>query len=356
MKKRFQTVHIIAGILFFVALSAGQALAQEKARVLHQRTLPLPYGASDALKELIARTPQTDVGVHAQRTTFKTKEQWLQFIQRADGFGAAQVDLMIGRYEVEVTEEQISGVTVRTVQPQSIDPKNKNRLFIHIHGGAYVLGAGKVGLGEAIIIAHRARIPVLSIDYRMPPGHPFPAALHDVVTVYKHLLKKHPAGSMALGGTSAGGGLALASIHKFIKLGLPVPAAVFAGSPWSDLTKVSDSYFINEGVDSVLVTNDGLLEGAAKLYANGHDMKDPLLSPVYGDAAGFPPTYFVTGTRDLFLSNTVRMHRKLRAAGIAADLNVYEGMSHADYLFAMDAPESKQVFEELRVFLLQHLQ
>ena len=160
---------------------------------------------------------------------------------------------------------------------------------------------------------------------------------------------------MALGGTSAGGGLILASTHKFIELGFPLPGALFAGTPWSDLTKTGDSYVTNEGVDYLLVTYEGVLAGAAKLYAGDHDMIDPLISPVYGDFKGFPPTYLVSGTRDMFLSNTVRTHRKLCAAGVVADLNVYEGFSHGEYLKTIDSPESEEVFAELGAFLLEHL-
>ena len=92
---------------------------------------------------------------------------------------------------------------------------------------------------------------------------------------------------MALGGTSAGGGLVLASTHRFIELGIPVAGALFAGTPEADLTKTGDSYFTNEGVDYILVTYEGILAGAAKLYAGDHSMTNPLISPVYGDFTGF---------------------------------------------------------------------
>ena len=176
-----------------------------------------------------------------------------------------------------------------------------------------------------------------------------------VVAVWKSLLKKWDAKSMALGGTSAGGGLTLASTLKFKELGLPLPGALFAGTPWADLTKTGDSYFTNEGVDNVLVAYEGLFEGAATLYAGDHELTDPLISPVYGDFSDFPPTYLVSGTRDMFLSNTVRTHRKLRTAGVEADLNVYESFSHGDYLNVIDSPESQQVFAELWTFLLKYL-
>jgi monoterpene epsilon-lactone hydrolase len=208
---------------------------------------------------------------------------------------------------------------------------------------------------EAILVAQRAKIPVLSIDYRMPPEHPFPAAVDDVAAVWKSLLEERDAKSMALGGTSAGGGLVLASTHRFIELGIPVPGALFAGTPEADLTKTGDSYFTNEGVDYILVTYEGILAGAAKLYTGDHSMTNPLISPVYGDFTGFPPTYLVSGTRDMFLSNTVRTHRKLRTAVVVADLNVYEGFSHGEYMAVIDSAESQQVDAELGAFLLEHL-
>ncbi len=113
---------------------------------------------------------------------------------------------------------------------------------------------------------------------------------------------------MALGGTSAGGGLALAATQKLRQLGLDLPGALWAGTPWADLTKTGDSQFTNEGIDRMLVTYDGILEAAAKLYAGSQDLKTTLISPVYGTFEGFLPTYLVTGTRDLFLSDTVRVH------------------------------------------------
>jgi monoterpene epsilon-lactone hydrolase len=116
-----------------------------------------------------------------------------------------------------------------------------------------------------------------------------------------------------------------------------------------------DSYKVNEWVDNVLVSYSGYLTHAATLYANGHDMHDPQLSPIYGDFHGFPPAILTTGTRDLFLSNTVRTHRKLREAGVEAELEVFEGFSHAQYLFDANAPETKVMFGEVTGFFDRHL-
>ena len=141
-----------------------------------------------------------------------------------------------------------------------------------------------------------------------------------------------------------------------MQMDLPLPGAIYAGTPWSDLTKTSDSLFTNEGIDRVLVTYDGLLKGAAKIYAASTDMKDPLISPVYGEFTGFPPTILITGTRDLFLSDTARVHRKMRNAGVVADLHVFEGMSHAEYLFVLESSESSETTSEVVRFFNIHLQ
>ena len=319
------------------------------------RTLPPPAGASDVMRDSIASTPQPDVEAMRQLAP-RTKEEWLAVIKQTDAPKVEVLQSLLDQFPVTVQEDQIAGVPVHHVTPMQVDSRHANHLFVYVHGGAYILNRGKVGVMEAILIAQRCQIPVLSIDYRMPPEHPFPAGMEDVVVVYRHLLEQHPAASLALGGTSAGGGLILATTIKLIEMGVDVPGALYAGTPWSDLTKTGDSYITNQGVDRLLITYDGLLEGAAHLYAGNNDLKDPLISPVYGKFHDFPPTFLVTGTRDLFLSNTARTHTKMRAAGVVADLLVFEGVSHGDYAFEPASPESMQTYAELNTFLLRHLQ
>lgn len=204
-------------------------------------------------------------------------------------------------------------------------------------------------------IAYYAQMRAISIDYRTIPLHPFPAALDDVLAVYQELLKDYDPAAMAIGGSSAGGNLSMASIHNFNMRGIPVPGAYFGGTPWADIAKEGDSYFINEGIDRILPVYEGELGDQATLYAGGEDMKNPLISPVYGDFSNFPPAQLVTGTRDLLLSPTIRAHRAMRAAGVEADLNVYEGLSHGEFLIYTDLPESAEVFTELGAFLDKHL-
>src|SRR6202163_1059601 len=136
---------------------------------------------------------------------------------------------------------------------------------------------------------------------------------------------------------------------------LPLPAAIAQGTPMSDLANTGDSFRTNAMLDNVLVSPDASCDKRAALYANGHDLRDPMLSPLYGDMRGFPPAILTTGTRDLLLSNTVRVHRKLRQAGVEAVLQVYEGQSHAQYARDVSAPETKEAIGEIARFLDVHL-
>jgi monoterpene epsilon-lactone hydrolase len=262
---------------------------------------------------------------------------------------------MLERLHVKSEASNIGGVRVHILTPNDIPPENKDKVLIHIHGGCYVLSPGESGTPEGIIMAGDGHYKVISVDYRMPPEAYFPAAIDDAVTVYKAVLKDTPAKNIGVFGTSAGGALTLELVLRVREQGLPAPGALGAGTPMSDATKTGDSFYTNEKVDNVLVSRDGFCDAATVIYAHGHDLKDPLISPVYGDMHGFPPTILTTGTRDLLLSNTVRVHRKLRRAGVDAVLQVYEGESHAQYQADDTAAESKEAFGEIAAFFGAHL-
>jgi epsilon-lactone hydrolase len=284
----------------------------------------------------------------------KTSEQWKALIEKVNAPEAKEAGELKEKLHVTVEEKTMAGVHVYRVTPDNIPEQNRNRLLVHVHGGAYVFFGGMAATGEAILMAHFAQTEVLSVDYRMPPDFPFPAAIDDTVAVWKEVIQSHTPRNVALFGTSTGGGMTLATVIRLKELGLPLPGALMAGTPWADLTKTGDSYFTNEFVDNVLGSNDGSLEAAAKLYAGTHDRKEPLLSPINGDLSGFPPTVLLSGTRDLFLSNTVRVHQKLLQSGVHADLLVFEGQSHADYLQS-DTPECGIALREVAQFFDRNL-
>jgi epsilon-lactone hydrolase len=282
-------------------------------------------------------------------TVTKTSEQWKAIKKQTDEPEAKEAESLAKQLHVSVKDETIAGVHVYRVKPETIPEENRNRLLVHVHGGGYVFFSGMAATREGILMAHYAQTEVLSIDYRMPPDFPFPAAIDDSVAVWKEVIKQHTPRNVALFGTSAGGGLTLAVVIRLKELGVPLPGALMAGTPWSDLTKTGDTYYSNEFVDNELGSLDGSLEAGAKLYAGTHDLKEPLISPIYGDLSGFPPTILLSGTRDLFLSNTVRTHQKLLQSGVHADLLVFEGQSHAQYL-EHDAPECAVAFKEVAQF------
>jgi monoterpene epsilon-lactone hydrolase len=337
---------VIAAVAVVLSMVVGHAQTTGPApREVPARTLPVPDTVSPELQRLAGAPPPGN-----WNTAPKTVEEWR--VLSAPGRGN-NLPALRERFGVTSQALKVNGVDAYMITPAVIPPENRNRLLVHVHGGCYVLSGGESGTSEALYMAGYGHFKVLSVDYRRPPDSPYPAALDDVVSVWKGALKMADPKNMAVFGTSAGGALTLSMVLRAKQERLPLPAAIAPGTPMSDLTKTGDSFATNFMVDNVLVGPGGRCDAMADLYANGHDLKDPMLSPVYGDMHGFPPAILTTGTRDLLLSNTVRVHRKLRQAGVEADLHVYEGQSHAQYM--RDTPEAKEAFEEIARFFDKHL-
>jgi len=317
-------------------------------RTVPARTLPVPSTVSPQMAKIIARPPTAP-------TAPRTAQEWKTVVRAAADREAEPIAAAIRQFAVTVEPVRIAGIPCFTITPANVSARNAHRVLLHLHGGAYVFAPGRSGTLEGIVMAGFSGMKVISVDYRMPPDHPFPAAMDDAVAVWKELTRREKPANMAVFGSSTGGGMTLALVQSAQKLRLALPAAIAPGTPWSDLTNTGDSYFTNEGVDNGLVSYEPLLSAAARLYANGVALKDPRLSPVYGNFKGFPPAILTTGTRDLFLSNTVRVHRKLREAGVDSRLEVYEGQSHGQYLADPTAPESKEAFEDIATFFDAHL-
>ena len=342
-------VGLIAALTMAPA-SAQQTQPQPGPRQLPARTIPVPDTVSPQMRALIA-APVNPIW----NIVPKTSAEWKAMVAKNAAESLPGIEAMRTALHVKVEPATIAGVKTYIVTPEAMAPANRNRLLLYFHGGGFVLRPGEAGLAEAIEMAGFGRYKVISVDYRMSPDFPYPAAMDDAMAVYRDALKTVKARNIGIFGTSAGGNIALAMVLRARAEKLPLPGAIAPGTPWSDMTKTGDSYFTNDGIDNVLVSNDGFWGAAAKLYANGRDLKDPLLSPVYGDMHGFPPTILTSGTRDLFLSNTVRVHRKLRQAGVEAELQVFEGLSHAQYYRDIHAPETIDYNNEIAGFFDKHL-
>jgi epsilon-lactone hydrolase len=348
--RKLRAPALLCGALGFVGLPAYGQTTNSVALEVPARSVPVPSTVSPQMAKIVGAPLRNNWNIQP-----KSGDEWKPVADAGAAATIKNVPGMIERLHVKVEKTTVDGVRAFIVTPEVIPPENKNRLLIHVHGGCYVLNPGEAGLPEALFMAGFGHFKVIAVDYRMPPEAYFPAALDDGLTVYKNAIKTTNPKNIAIFGSSAGGALTMEMVLKAKQEGLPLPGAIAPGTPMSDVTKVGDTFVTNAMLDNVLVSPDGFCDAATKVYANGHDLKDPLLSPVYGDMQGFPPTILTSGTRDLLLSNTVRVHRKLRQAGIEAALQVYEGQSHAQYYRDDTSPEAKEAFEEIAGFFDKHL-
>ena len=275
---------------------------------------------------------------------------WRQAIADSDALWAAAAPQMLASSRASIETRTIGGVTCHVATPPDLDATARGRLYLYIHGGAFVFGAGPYARAQGALQADRLGVTTVSVDYRMPPDHPFPAAPEDCLAVYRTLTEAHDPARIVVGGSSAGGNLAAAMALMIRDRGLPAPAGLVLLTPEVDLTEAGDSFAVNTLLD---VTLKGPLPDCNALYAAGHDLTDPYLSPLFGDLTGLPPTLVQTGTRDIFLSNSVLMHRKLRKAGVEAELHVWEAMPHGGFgaFGGGEAPENREIDDEVRRFI-----
>ena len=315
--------------------------------------LPIPYSASITLQkelECLADKPNLETALHRCP---KTIEQWKELQSTTNKVGRSIALELSSYFDVRLETLTMGDCRVFKLTPRDVSVDYLDTVFYHTHGGSYVFGAGLSATQEAILLAAKLQMVVYCVDYRLPPENPFPAGLDDVMTVYKALLTKYDSSSIIMGGTSAGGGIALAAVHKMKQDKLSLPKGLFIGTPWSDLSKTGDSYFTNQCADHVLVTYDGVLKGAVDLYLNNeYELDNPFVSPVYGDFSDFPPMFLVSGTRDLFLSNTVRIQALMKQNNRKVELLVLEGIAHGDYL-NYKLPESELFYKELNKFIIE---
>lgn len=343
MKAKKLFLPIMAALALFFAQN-GQAA---------DRTFPVPVTLSDRAAALVA-APPSPVWLAAPKDTAELQA----FARQADAAGAKNAAALAEQLGVTIEDDTIAGIPVHILTPSTVDANKEDKVIYAIHGGGYVLGGGLAGTTEGLLMAAFNNYKVVAVDYRLAPEYPYPAAIDDAFAVYRELAKDYGAENIAVLGTSTGGAMTLILALQCLADGTPLPAALVSGTPWSELGKVGDSYFTNDRVDNVLVTYGGLLQACAEGYAPGEDYTNPLISPMYaGDdaLANFPPTLLISGTRDLFLSNTVRMHERLLLNGVTADLVVYEAFSHAQYYFDAEAEETANHYRLIDMFLDEHL-
>ncbi|MGH9529673.1 MAG: alpha/beta hydrolase [Terriglobales bacterium] len=251
-------------------------------------------------------------------------------------------------YPVNVEETTTAGVRTDIITPLTTPKENRKRVLINLHGGGFNSDSGS--LIEGVPIANLAKTKVVSVYYRLAPEHPFPAAVDDVVAVYKELLKTYRPHDIGIFGTSAGAILTGEVAVRLKQLGLPEPAALGIFSALLDFSRPSDSreIFTLNGLPGQLQPQDPnrVPEDA---YPGNTDRRDPVLSPLFADLRGMPPTLLVSSTRDLLLSDTTILHRALLQAGVDAQLVVFEALPHA-FWYHFQLPETKEALELMAKF------
>ena len=258
-------------------------------------------------------------------------------------------------YPVDVEETKIAGVRCHIVRPRDLNEANARRVLINLHGGGFVLGSGS--LIEAIPIANLTGIPVVAVDYRLAPEHPFPAAVDDTVAVYRSFVDRgHAPSSMGIYGSSAGGFLTAQTAVRLEREGLPLPGCLGVFTAGGDFRSLGDTaqIFTLSGFwgEPILPLDHALSE--IRAYLGGADPSDPLVSPSLADLSRLPPTLLVSGTRDAILSATTSFHRALRAQGVDADLFVFEAMPHAHW-YMVHLPEAREALDIMSNFFTKKL-
>ncbi|MGA7155866.1 MAG: alpha/beta hydrolase fold domain-containing protein [Acidobacteriaceae bacterium] len=265
--------------------------------------------------------------------------------------GAGEVSKKL--YPANVGAATIAGVPVRVVTPLTMAPDKRDFVLINVHGGGFHVDSGS--LTESIPMANLTGMKVISVLYRMAPEHKFPAAVDDTIAVYREVLKTYKPKNIALYGTSAGAILTAEVTAKIKQLGLPMPGATGVFSGTGDLSQGGDStaLFALNGLSGYLAPPKARLDDLDS-YAGTTNPRDPILSPLYSDVHGFPPTLFITSTRDLLLSGTTILERAYLRAGVDAHLIVFEALPHA-FWNNPTLPEAKEADRDMAMFFVKHL-
>jgi monoterpene epsilon-lactone hydrolase len=251
--------------------------------------------------------------------------------------------------DIEVTDVRLGGVPALRIEPAGAG----GAALLYLHGGGYVIGSARSGSGLATALARRARAAAYSLDYRLAPENPFPAAVDDGLAAYRDLLDTYGPQRLLVAGDSAGGGLALAVLLRARDAGLAQPAAVAVMSPWADLTLTGESLHSKESDDAIFDAAD--VAAYAELYLGDHDPADPLVSPALADLTGLPPLLVQVGTNEVLLDDATRLAARAAAAHLDGTLEVVARAPHVFQHFAGDLEEADRALDRAGDFLAARL-
>jgi epsilon-lactone hydrolase len=292
----------------------------------------------------------------------ESKQIRATFVKNPEAIGTP---VEIQRQEWEAAVEVVNQTLRATIEPVDLDgipgewvryeATTGEGVILHLHGGGFNAGSCKTHRAMAAHLAQASSVPVLTVDYRLAPEYPCPAAIEDGVKAYRWLLHNSFSGQqIVLGGDSAGGGLVLAALVKIRDEDLPLPAGAFLISPWVDLAMAGESMLTHAHLDPLTSYED--LYWAAQLYLGQADPKDPLASPLYADLQGLSPLLIHVGEHEVLVSDSLRLAEKAQAAGVEFQLEVWEEMWHVWHGWGPDLPEAIEAIGRIGEFVRQKIQ
>jgi epsilon-lactone hydrolase len=253
--------------------------------------------------------------------------------------------------DVTTSSATVGGISVVNVEVTGVDPE---LVILYLHGGAYAIGTAESSVGLASDLARRAGAGLVTVDYRLGPEHPHPAAIDDAVAAYRGLLDSGLAASeIGIAGESAGAGLAAATLVALKHAGLPQPTAAVLMSPWADLTLSGESISGKAAVDPAL-TPEGLRRRAVDYVAAG-DRRAELVSPIFADLTRLAPLLIQVGSHEILLDDATRLAARAAAADVAVTLEVTPGVPHVFQGFAAMLDEGDAALTSAGEFLHEHL-
>jgi salicylate hydroxylase len=252
--------------------------------------------------------------------------------------------------DVKTLEDELGGVSAYRVTRAGSAEEN---VVLHFHGGGYLIGSAKGSLEYASRLAAAVSGTCYTVEYRLAPEHPYPAALDDAVNAYRGLLARGvPASSVILSGESSGGALTVALALALRMAGDPLPAGILAVGPFADLTLSGPSVRAFNGDDPA--ANRDLLTFMGASYFQGHEPRDPLVSPLFGELSGLPPMFLTATQGEVLLSDTTRLAERAKNAGVDVTLRLVEDSVHVYTIFPF-LPETRSTMEEISAWALRQL-
>jgi epsilon-lactone hydrolase len=340
-------VLLVAGFPYFHFQSHHSAYAQNNTGQLN-----IPITVSEAAKKEMLNLPAS---FDFELPGPDNLSGWRMLNQILEPGALNLSQSAVDQYEPTITEINLGGVNVLDIKPKNWTDNGK--VLVYTHGGAYTLLSANSTLWLSVFAADSTGLRIISIDYTVAPFAKWNQSTDEVISVVQALRNQvgYSLKDIAIYGDSAGGGLAAGTVLKMRDNGMGMPAAVVLWSPWADVTESGDTYITLKHSDPFL-GNTSLLNKSADSYANPEDQKNPYVSPVYGNFSnGFPPTLIQGGTKEIFLSDFVRMYQALDQAGIPVKLDIYEGMPHVFQTFLVDTPESDIALSKMSDFLKLYL-